>query len=211
MTNKQEKNDKLELAITPVGYNDPNFDKFEYFFAIGSWDMAQQLYEDTKQELQKAREDIKLLKHTLKPQEQYTKRNTELVCKLDETYQQLSEKDEALLNAQSQIDVLLLENKLLKGEDLPLGSTFDPLDLETARAIMNYVFQRVDELKAENKAKDKEIAELKARINQINKPIIKNNIVSKLSIVRGIGSLISHIESLGFYKPKKKTKESEEI
>ena len=44
----------IELLVKPEGYDDPNFDKFAYYQTIGSWPMARQLYEQTKEELANA-------------------------------------------------------------------------------------------------------------------------------------------------------------
>lgn len=44
----------IDLLVKPEGYDDPNFDKFAYYKAIGSWPMAKQLYEQTKEQLETA-------------------------------------------------------------------------------------------------------------------------------------------------------------
>lgn len=50
--------DKIELMVQPVGYDDKNFDKFDYYHAIGSWEMAKQIHEETKEQLRAATEQL---------------------------------------------------------------------------------------------------------------------------------------------------------
>ena len=58
--------EKIELMVQPVGYNDKNFDKFDYYHAIGSWEMAEQIHEETKEQLRTATEQLSIAIGALK-------------------------------------------------------------------------------------------------------------------------------------------------
>ena len=51
--------DKIELLVQPVGYDNDNFNKFDYYHSIGNWEMAEQLYEEIKQQNLELKEKIK--------------------------------------------------------------------------------------------------------------------------------------------------------
>lgn len=67
----------IDLLVKPEGYDDPNFDKFAYYKAIGSWPMAKQLYEQTKEQLETANF--------------YRDQNAEYIQRLEEENEKLKE------------------------------------------------------------------------------------------------------------------------